>query len=175
MKNKLLALSALFAIALAAPASASQIAFSFATSTPLIGGPVTGSGIFTTADTSTTVGGQTAFAILSITGMVNGSAIAAPVMASAYGNYFATGPSFLDGTGIAFKTAAGTTVDFFYQDTVSQYRVNTFSPGSSSFVTASASPVATVPEPASWALFLSALGAAGAALQLRRKKAATMA
>ena len=154
----------------AAPAAAAQYNFTFATSTPLFGGAVNGSGVFTTSNIATMVGGQTAFAITSITGMVNGSAIVAPTAAS-YGNYFTTGPTFLDGSGLRFFTAAGNDIRFFYQDTVSQYRVNTFSPGSSSYVTVTTSPVAAaVPEPATWAMMIGGFGAVGGAMRYRRRK-----
>lgn len=146
------------------PAFAAQYLFTFTTSQQLFGGPVTGSGTFTTSDTAMTVAGQTAFAITSITGTVNGSAIVAPTAAS-YGNYFTTGPTFLDGSGVRFMTAAGNTVAFFNQSSNGIYRVNTFSPGSSSFVNATSTPA--VPEPASWAMMLIGFGAIGFAVRYR--------
>ncbi len=167
MKNVLIAATMVAGLTVAAPASAAQYLFSFATSTPLFGGSVTGNGVFTTSNTATTVGGRTAFAITSITGMVNGSAIVAPT--GSYGNYFTTGGTFLDGSGLQFFTAAGNDIRFFYQDTVSQYRVNTFSPGSSSFVTATSSLVAPVPEPATWAMMLAGFGLMSLAIRYRRR------
>ncbi len=168
MKKYSFAAIAALGMAIATPASAAQFGFTFATNTPLFGGPVNGNGIFTTSDTATTVGGRTAFAITSITGMVNGSAIVAP--AGSYGNYFTTGPAFLDGSGLRFFTAAGNDIRFFFQDSVSRYRVNTFSPGSSSFVTAASSPVAAaVPEATTWAMMLAGFGMMGGALRLRRQ------
>ena len=161
------------AMAFSLPANAAQFMFSFTTSTQLFGGAVTGSGVFTTSNTSTTVGGQTAFAITSVTGTVNGSAIVAPT--GSYGNYFTTGPSFLDGTGTTFSTAAGNTVTFFNQSSNGIYRVNTFSPGSSSFVSASSSAVAPVPEPASWALLIMGFAVLGGALRTRRPRLAALA
>ena len=156
------------ALALAAsPASAAQYSFDFSTDQQLFGGPVTGSGIFTTSDMAMTVGGETAYAITSISGMVNGSQIVAPTSAS-YGNYFTTGPTFLDGSGVNFGTAAGTTVAFFNQSNNGLYRVNTFSPGSSSFVTATSSAVGAVPEPATWAMLLLGFGMVGFAMRRRR-------
>lgn len=155
------------AMACSLPAQAAQYMFSFDTNTPLFGGSVTGSGIFTTSDTAMMVGGQTAFAITSITGTVNGSAINAPT--GNYGNYFTTGPSFLDGSGVNFFTDAGTRVAFFNQSNNGLYRVNTFTPGSSSYVTASASPVtAAVPEPMSWAMFVGGFALLGGMLRTRR-------
>jgi hypothetical protein len=169
MKKTTLALLAIIGLAATAPASAAQFGFTFATSTQLFGGPAMGSGVFTTSDTGMTVNGQTAFAITSITGMVNGSAIVAPT--GNYGNYFTTGPAFLDGTGLRFFTAAGNDIRFFFQDTASQYRVNTFNPGSSSFVTASSAAVAAVPEATTWGMMLAGFGIVGTAIRLRRRRA----
>lgn len=169
MKNVLtmtLAATALAALPIA-PAAAAQYAFSFTPSQALLGQPVSGSGVFITSDTPTVVGGRTAFTITSITGTVNGSAIQAPT--SFYGNYFTTGPAFLDGSGLRFFTASGIDVRFFYQDTVSQYRVNTFGAfGSSEYVRATST---AVPELATWAMMIAGLGAIG--LMLRRRKSLT--
>ena len=153
-------------MAIASPASAAVFGFNFATSTQLLGGPVMGSGTFTTSDTAMTIGGRTAFAITSITGMVNGIAINAPT--GSYGNYFTTGGSFLDGSGVTFNNASGGRIDFFFQDSAQQYRVNTFSPGSSSFVTATSAAVTAVPEAATWAMMLAGFGVIGASLRRRR-------
>lgn len=158
------------AMAIASPASAAQFGFTFATNMPLFGGPVAGSGVFTTSDTAMTVAGRTAFAITSISGMVNGSAIVAPTAAT-YGNYFTTGPAFLDGSGLRFFTASGNDVRFFFQDSVNRYRVNTFSPGSSSFVTASSARVAAaVPEATTWSMMLAGFGIVGASLRRRTRR-----
>jgi hypothetical protein len=164
MNRLTMLLAAPAALALAVPAAAAQYIFSFGTSTPLFGPTVSGSGTFTTSDTATTVGGQTAFQILSIAGTVNGLAINAPT--GNYGNYFTTGPSFLDGTGTVFSLVGGGRVDFFNQSSNGLYRVNTFSPGSSNFVNASSSIAEAVPEPATWAMML--LGFAGIGFAMRR-------
>ena len=167
MNRLLIAGAAAAALSAAAPAPAAQYLFGFTTSTPLFGPTVAGSGTFTTSDVATTVSGQTAFQILSITGTVNGSAIVAPT--GNYGNYFTTGPSFLDGTGTTFMTAAGNKIVFFNQSSNGIYRVNTFSPGSSNFVNATSSLVAApVPEPATWAMML--FGFAGIGLAVRRRR-----
>jgi hypothetical protein len=169
MKKFSTAAMAAIGMAIASPASAAQFGFNFATNTPLFGGPVLGSGVFTTSDTAMTVGGRTAFAITSISGMVNGSAIVAPT--GSYGNYFTSGPAFLDGSGLRFFTAAGNDVRFFFQDSVSRYRVNTFSPGSSSFVSASSARVAAaVPEASTWAMMLAGFGIVGASLRRRSRR-----
>jgi hypothetical protein len=167
MTKFLFAATILAGLTVAAPVSAAQYVFSFTTETPLIGGAVTGNGVFTTSDTAVMVGGRTAFAITSISGMVNGSAIVAPT--GNYGNYF-TGPGpFLDGSGLRFFTAANNDVRFFFQDSVSRYRVNTFSPGSSSFVTANSSLVAPIPEPATWAMMLAGFLMVGMGLRYGRR------
>ena len=165
MKSWITLLAAPAALAAATPATAAQYLFSFTTSTPLFGPTVAGSGTFTTSDVATTVAGQTAYQILSIIGSVNGVAINAP--AGSYGNYFTTGPSFLDGSGSSFFNAVGGRIDFFNQSTNGLYRVNTFSPGSSNFVTATSSLVAAVPEQGPWAMML--LGFAGIGFAMRRK------
>jgi hypothetical protein len=164
MLKKALCLAALAAGCSAMPAQAAQYMFSFTTNEVLLGNPsgVIGSGIFTTSDTAMTIGGQTAFAITGITGSVNGLAITTPVLAS-YGNYFTTGPNFLDGSGVKFNLTGGGRVDFFNQSSNGRYRVNSFSPGGSYYVTATSSPVAAVPEPTSWAMFIGGFALLGTA------------
>lgn len=160
--------------AVATPATAAEFMFDFSPSTRLFGPAVSGSGVFTTSDTPTTVAGQTAFSIISIRGLVNGSAIVAPNTGTTYGNYFTTGSGFLDGVGTRFFTASGIDVRFFQQSSNGQYRVNTFGAfGSSNFVNASSSPIAAaVPEPTTWMLML--IGMAGIGFTMRRKKDTTL-
>lgn len=165
--------------ALPTSASAAEFMFSFTPSTRLFGPSVSGSGTFTTSDTQMSVAGQTAFSILSISGLVNGSAITAPVgggfgTGGTYGNYFTTGTGFLDGSGTRFFTASGLDVRFFQQSSNGQFRVNTFGQfGSSNFVTATSSQVAAaVPEPAAWMLML--IGMAGIGYSMRRKNKPTL-
>ncbi|MFN3621071.1 MAG: hypothetical protein ACK4S7_12320 [Sphingorhabdus sp.] len=146
--------------------------FDFNTSTPLFGPQVSGSGVFTTSDTPTEVAGETAFSILSITGMVNGSPIVAPFTGTTYGNFFTTGDGFLDGTGTMFLTASGLDGRFFQQSSNGQFRVNTSGQlGSSNFVNASASQIAAA-VPTTWMLML--IGMAGVGFSMRRKKHTTM-
>lgn len=170
-----LAIAASIAALAATPASAAQYMFSFQTSTApgsqLFGGPATGSGIFTTSDTPTQVLGQTAFRILSITGTVNGSAIVAPTLAAGYGNYFTTGPTFLDGSGVNFRTVAQPTIAFFNQSNNGLYRINTTNPFTSSYLDARSSLVAAVPEPATWGMMILGFGVLGGAI--RRARAGT--
>ena len=155
----------------ALPASAAVFMFNFTPDTVFFGSSYSGSGQFTTSDTAMTVGNQTAFSILSISGTANGSAIAAPAAAGiSYGNYFTTGGFFLDGSGVNFRTAGGTQVSFFNQSNNNVYRVNSQSPGGSFTVNASSSAVAPVPEPATWALMLVGFGGMGYAMRSRRRQ-----
>ena len=165
MRRFAIPLAAIAAMTVSAPANAAQYVFSFTTSQALIGPTVSGSGTFTTSDTAMMVGSQTAFQILSVSGQVNGVAINNAT--GNYGNYFTTGPSFLDGTGSTFSLVNGGRVTFFNQSSNGLYRVNTFSPGSSNFVNATSSLVAPVPEPATWAMMLFGFGAIGFAMRRR--------
>jgi hypothetical protein len=173
MRRCSILLAAVATLTVSVPASAAQYVFSFATSQALFGPSVSGSGTFTTSDTAMTVAGQTAFQILSVSGQVNGVAINNAT--GNYGNYFTTGPSFLDGSGTNFSLVTGGRVAFFNQSTNGLYRVNTFSPGSSNFVNASSSLVAPVPEPATWAMMLLGFASIGFAMRRRRKLALTTA
>lgn len=180
-KLSFFAASALALGSMSAPASAAQFMFNFTPSTPLFGPPVSGSGIFTTSDTPMTVGGQTAFSILSVTGTVNGSAITAAQgtgfgPGGTFGNFFTTGPGFLDGSGTRFFTAAGLDVRFFQQSSNGLFRVNTFGQfGSSEFVNASASRVqAAVPEPATWLMLIAGFGLIGFAMRRQAKTKVTV-
>lgn len=173
-KVRYLLASVLAISAMTTPANAAEFLFSFKPSTPLFGPQVSGSGVFTTSDTPTTVGGQTAFSILSITGLVNGSAITALAgngfgADGSYGNYFTTGGGFLDGSGTRFFTASGLDVRFFQQSTNSQFRVNTFGQfGSSNFVSATSSAVvAAVPEPSSWLMMIFGFAIVGFGMRSR--------
>lgn len=176
-KASYLVASALVLSALATPANAAEFLFNFETSTPLFGPQVSGSGVFTTSDTSTTVDGRTAFSILSITGLVNGSAITALAgngfgPSGTYGNYFTTGSGFLDGSGTRFFTAAGLDVRFFQQSSNGQYRANTFGQfGSSNFVSASSSAIAAaVPEPSAWMMMILGFAVVGFGMRTRAKR-----
>jgi phospholipase/lecithinase/hemolysin len=172
MRKSLAALAMAAMLGLPSAASAAIYNFSFTPNIVFFGGATTGSGTFTTLDTPMTVGGQTAFEIISISGTVNGSAITAPTnVANGYGNYFTTGPSFLDGTGITFKTTANggqNTIMFFNQSSNGIYRVNTQSNGSSEYVNASSTLVAAVPEPSTWAMMI--LGFVGLGFVAYRRK-----
>lgn len=173
---KILALG-IAALAVLAPASASaaQFDFTFDTTSTLFGGPdQTIRGTFTTSDTLVDRFGQTALAITGIEGTINGVAISG--LFDAPGNptyyYFTTGPTFLDGSGVRFNAGAFQNIAFFHQDgaPADEYRVN--GNGTiSAFGTATSTPVATgaVPEPATWAMMIGGIGAAGGAL--RRRKA----
>ena len=152
----------------AAPASAAQYSFDFATSTALFGGPVSGSGVFTTSDVATTIGGQTAYEVTAIDGTFNGSAITTPTLSS-YGFYFTGGPTFVDGSGVRFDTATTSNVSLFYDSNQNSYRVNAINLGRSSLVTATSAAVGgAVPEPAAWALLVLGFGALGFAMRRAR-------
>ena len=150
-------------LALAAmPASAATFIFSFS------GTGQAGSGTLTTDDITVASRGYTAQAITGVTGTYNGSAITGlmPGLFGADNLYYLTGPSFVDGSGLGFRTTAGNQVNLFYQDSAPSYRVNTLSPFTSAFVTASSSAAtAPVPEPATWALMIVGFGAVGGAFR----------
>jgi hypothetical protein len=173
MRKTLFALAATACAALAAPASAAQYMFSFSGADLIKPGvTITGSGVFTTSDIATMVGGQTAFAITAITGMVDGSAIVAPT--GFYGNYFTTGPAVLDGSGVRFNTAAVNNISFFNQSSNGKYRVNSIGSGKTAFVDTSFSAVTSpgaVPEPATWAMMIMGFGAIGLMARSDRRKA----
>jgi hypothetical protein len=172
MRKSVIGLVIASTLALTSAASASVYSFSFdrVANPGNFGAAVSGSGTFTTSDVAMQIGGQTAFSIISISGTVNGFAITGPVLAS-YGNYFTTGPSFLDGSGVKFFTAGSNgqnRVDFFNQSNNGLYRMNTFSPGSSEFVSVSSALVAGVPEPSTWAMMI--LGFIGLGFLAYRRK-----
>ena len=169
LRNARLIGAAVIAICVsAAPALASEFIFDFSTTTPLIGGSGSGSGSIFTDDMTIDSRGFTAQMITGISGTFNGSEITG--LASPFGAnnlYYVTGPSFVDGSGLGFVTAAGTNVNLFFQDSAGSYRINTTSPFTSSFVQATSSgAVAAVPEPATWAMMLLGFGAIG--FQARR-------
>jgi hypothetical protein len=169
LRNARLLGAAVIAIcASTAPASASEFIFDFSTTTPLIGGSGSGSGSIFTDDITVDSRGFTAQTITGINGTFNGSTITG--LATPFGAnnlYYVTGPSFVDGSGLGFVTAAGTNVNLFFQDSVGSYRINTTSPFTSSFVQATSSEaIAAVPEPATWAMMLLGFGAIG--FQIRR-------
>ena len=146
---------------LATPASAATFLFNFS------GTGQTGSGTVTTDNMTFASRGFTAQTITGITGTYNGSAITG-LIAGLFGSnnlYYLTGPSFVDGSGLGFRTAAGNQVNLFYQDSAPSYRVNTLNPFGSTFVSATSTPA--VPEPATWAMMIAGFGAIGVALRRR--------
>jgi hypothetical protein len=157
-----------FALALGtvAPASAATYNFSFTETSELFGSDIlNGMGTFTTSGPALSIGGQTAFAITGISGEVNGSPILAAV--GTIGDYYTTGPHFLDGSGVNFTTQAGLTGNFFNQSNNGLYRVNALDPFATGYVSASSSLVAAVPEPSTWAMLV--LGFAGIGFMAYRK------
>ncbi len=151
------------------PAISADFIFDFETTTPLFGGPVRGTGTVTTDDVTFDSRGFTAQRITGVQGTFNGSAITG--LASPFGAnnlYYLTGPSFVDGSGLGFATAAGTSVNLFFQSSASSYRVNSINPFTSSFVSASSSALGAVPEPATWAMMIVGFGVVGAGLRRKR-------
>jgi PEP-CTERM motif-containing protein len=179
MKKSIVACVLFATLALTAPASASMYTFQFSGNSLFGNRTIDGNGVFTTSDVGVAVPGDNdlGYQILSITGEVNGSAIAAPTNANGYGYYFLTGPSFLDGTGSRFLTASGLDVDFFNQSTNGLYRVNTFGNGGgfTGFVDASSAVVvAAVPEPSTWAMMILGFCGIGAMTYRRRKQSTSL-
>lgn len=174
MRKSHIGLALAFLVGMSAtPASAAVYNFTFSGTGAFHGESDIGSGTFTVSDTATQVNGQTAFQIVGITGTVNNSAITAPISpTSNYGNYFTTGPAFLDGSGVKFTTADRTNYDFFFQDPPgSQYRLNFTGPngGDSAFPLAvTSSVVAAVPEASTWAMMI--LGFCGLGFMAYRKQ-----
>jgi PEP-CTERM motif len=167
MRKSLVGLAIALGCGVAAPASATVYTFSFTETTDLFGPDIlNGSGTFTTSGPALQIGGQTAFAITGITGTVNGSAI--NPAAGTIGDYYTTGPFFLDGSGVNFSTSAGLTGNFFLQSNNSLYRVNALGPFADGDVSASSAQVAAVPEPSTWAMMI--LGFLGVGFLAYRRK-----
>jgi hypothetical protein len=179
MRKSVFAFATACVFGLTAPAGATVYNFTFNGTGLLHSEKDVGAGTFALANASTQVNGQTAFEIIGISGTVNNSSIVAPITATSdYGNYFTTGPAFLDGSGVKFATADRTNYDFFFQDPPSsQYRLNFTGPngGDTAFpLTVSSSVVDAVPEPSTWAMMI--LGFAGiGAMTYRRRKSAMIA
>jgi hypothetical protein len=166
--------AAAIAMIASTPASAAEFAFNFSGTGLFFGEALVGSGTITTDDTSfvNSLNGYTVQTITGITGTYNGSQITglAPGTFGANNLFYLTGPFFVDGNGLGFRTATGQAVNLFVTNDTS-YRVNAGGL-STGFVTASASAVtAAVPEPATWAMMLIGFGAMG--LTLRRRNRAT--
>ena len=171
MKRYLLG-TALSICALAStPATAAEVMFDFS-GNGFFGGTLNGAGTLTTSDDSfvNPENGFTVQRITGITGTFNGSAITglAPGVFGANNLFYLTGPFFVDGNGLGFRTASGVAVNLFVTNGTS-YRVNTQGAGLlTGIVTANARTVAAaVPEPSTWMLML--LGMAGVGFAMRRK------
>jgi PEP-CTERM motif len=160
--------AALAALMSTTPAFAADYIFNFGTSRPLFGGPGSGSGTISTDGVTFDSRGFTAQRITGVQGMFNGAAITG--LASPFGAnnlYYLTGPSFVDGSGLGFATAAGTSVNLFFQGSAGSYRINTVNPFTSSFVDASSSALGGVPEPTTWAMLILGFGLIGAGMRRR--------
>lgn len=166
MRISAVAFAFALSFAAAAPASAAVYNFSFTETTDLFGPDIlNGSGTFTTSGPALSIGGQTAFAVTGITGTLNGSAILPAV--GTIGDYYTTGPYFLDGSGINISNAAGLNVNFFDQSNNGLYRVNVMNQLITGYVTATSS-VAAVPEPSTWAMLI--LGFVGVGFMAYQRK-----
>ncbi len=163
--------AAAIAVMASTPASAAVFDFNFSGTGSFFGEALVGSGTITTNDVSqvSSLNGYTFQTITGITGTYNGSQITglAPGTFGANNLFYLTGPFFVDGNGLGFRTATGQAVNLFVtQGTAYQVNAGGLSSGR---VTASASAVtAAVPEPATWAMMLMGFGAMGFAL--RRSK-----
>ena len=167
MKPSLFALAAGLTLAVAAPTIAAQYTFNF-------NGPgLIGSGIFTTADTATVVGGENAFQIIGISGMVNGGAIdslLAPGSFLSNNNLlFPTAPSFFDIGGVGFTYPGATNANLYYVSASSSYRLTSTPFSSKTLTSLSLSPLASAPEPGTWLMMLAGFGMMGATLRGRRR------
>lgn len=163
-------IGAVIAMIGATPACAAVYDFNFSGTGLFFGEPLAGTGTLTTSDVSqvSSLNGYTYQTITGITGTFNGSQITGLANVTGSNNlFYLTGPFFVDGNGLGFSTAAGSSVNLFVTNGT-QYRVNAGGL-STGFVTARASPaMAAVPEPATWALMLVGFGAIG--LSMRRRK-----
>lgn len=173
--KRALCLGAALAAFSAAPASAAEYIFNYQSTSSLFGAPPqTLEGIFTTSDTPVERFGETAFAITDISGALNGLAITG--LFAAPGNptyfYFATGGTFLDGSGVRFNAGRFTNVAFFQPSAgpADQYRINGGG-GISTLGNATSSLVASaVPEPSTWAIMLLGFGFVGAAMRSAKSR-----
>lgn len=171
MKQILLAATvAISALVAASPALAAPYVFNFTTNQALLGGVQTGSGVFTTSDTLTMSPlNMLGYKVTSISGTLNGSAINGLSGFQGSDNYYYTsGASFVDGSGIGFTTAAGTSASLYFASVAQRYQLTTTSPFSTGYVTASSSAVpGAVPEPATWGMMILGMGAVGFAMRRR--------
>jgi phospholipase/lecithinase/hemolysin len=176
MKRYLLGTALAFCALVSTPATAAEVIFDFSGS-GFFGGTLNGAGTLTTSDESTVnpLNGFTVQKITGITGIFNGSTITglAPGVFGANNLFYLTGPFFVDGNGLGFRTASGVDVNLFVTGGTA-YQVNTQGAGLLiGRVTANATTVAAaVPEPSTWMLML--LGMAGVGFSMRRKANQTL-
>lgn len=172
-KTLLAAAVAAGSMALASPANAADYIINFSTNQILFGAAQSGSATVTTSNTLTTSPlGMMGYAITGITGMLNGSAITGLSGFQGSDNFYYTSGSFVDGSGLGFTTAGGTSASLYFASSAQKYQLTTTSPFSSGYVTAtSRAAVAPVPEPAIWATLLIGFGGVGFALRRRENRA----
>lgn len=171
MRNRMLAAAvAVGSMALAAPASAGTFIITFVTNQALLGPAQSGTATITTSDTLTTSSqNRMGYMITGISGMLGTSAITGLSGFQGSDNYFYTTGSFVDGSGLGFTTAGGTSASLYFASAASRYQLTTTNPFSTGYVTATATPA--VPEPATWAMMLIGFGSVGVALRRRAARA----
>ncbi|WP_240047704.1 PEPxxWA-CTERM sorting domain-containing protein [Sphingomonas panacisoli] len=174
MKNRMLAAAvAVGAMAVALPAHAGNYIINFTTNQPLIGGIQTGSATITTSDALTMSSqNRLGYVITGISGMLNMSAITGLSGFQGSDNYFYTTDSFVDGSGLGFTTAGGTSASLYFASAAQKYQLTSVSPFTTGYVAATATPA--VPEPATWAMMLIGFGAVGGALRRRKAQVAAV-
>jgi hypothetical protein len=170
MKKTVAAAAIALASIAASPASAAQYVFNVATNQALFGGAQSASGVITTSDVLTTSPlNMMGYAVTSISGTLNGSAINGLSGFQGSNNFYYTTGSFVDGSGIGFTTVGGASASLYFASAVQRFQLTTVSPFSTGYVTATSSLVAAVPEAATWAMMLVGFGMVGAAMRYRRR------
>ena len=155
-------------LAAASPASAAQYMINFSTNQALFGATQTGNATIVTSDTLTTSPlNLMGYAITSISGLLNGSVITGLSGFQGSNNFYYTSGSFVDGSGLGFTTAGGTSASLYFASSAQRYQLTTTSPFSSGYVTATSS-IAAVPEPATWAMMIGGFALAGVAMRRRK-------
>lgn len=164
--KKLMLVSAL-AMAAAIATNADAQTFDFT-----VGGPVTGSGTFTTSDN-----GDGSFTITDITGTFDSMMITGLLPPGSLGDndnlLLPNSDPQLTFNGFSFTTAANN-YNIFYNDGLGTYRLITNADGADNLsITFSAIAAdAGVPEPATWGLMILGFGTVGAAMRRRSTKVA---
>ena len=143
------------------------------------------SGVFTTTDTTSIVGGRNAFTVTGISGLRNGIVITGlaslfPSQDGGADNFLFLGSSNFTNFGVSYSLADGTFANLYsgFGDGLNREIFDNEITGTDSrfgFITSSIlpAPVAAIPEPATWAMMLIGFGAIGAALRRQNAEVAT--